>query len=405
MSLVFDVSATTGEGGRRGALHLPHGAVQTPVFMPVGTAATVKTVEQSVLEHLGPGGLGAQIILANTYHLYLRPGHWLIERLGGVHRFMSWERPMLTDSGGYQVFSLAKLRKVTPDGVEFRSHLDGSKHFFSPEHSVAVQIALGADIIMAFDECVETPASWERTRDSMALTHAWAQRSLDYWKEHRHEVPWSRERDGQHQALFGIVQGGMYKDLRQQSAEELVAMDFPGYAIGGLAVGEPREVTREMIAHTLQFLPNNKPRYVMGVGYPDEIEAYARLGVDMMDCVLPTRAGRHGLLFVREDPGDRASAVLRLNIKREDNREDRRPPDPGCACPVCRRYTRAYLRHLFASGEPLGAMLNSIHNLAFYLETMDRVRGDLGRLRPSGTQQSGTQQSGTQPSGPIRSIG
>ena len=405
MSLVFDVGTTTGEGGRRGALHLPHGAVQTPVFMPVGTAATVKTVEQSVLEHLGPGGLGAQIILANTYHLYLRPGHGLVERLGGVHRFMSWERPMLTDSGGYQVFSLAKLRKVTPDGVEFRSHLDGSKHFFSPEHSVAVQIALGADIIMAFDECVETPASWERTRDSMSLTHAWAQRSLDYWKEHRHEVPWSRERDGQHQALFGIVQGGMYKDLRQQSAEELVAMDFPGYAIGGLAVGEPREVTREMIAHTLQFLPKDKPRYVMGVGYPDEIEAYARLGVDMMDCVLPTRAGRHGLLFVREDPGDRASAVLRLNIKREDNREDRRPPDPGCACPVCRRYTRAYLRHLFASGEPLGAMLNSIHNLAFYLETMDRVRGDLAPLRPSGTQQSGTQQFGTQPSGPIRSTG
>ncbi len=429
MSLAFDVTAQSAAGGRRGTLHLPHGAVQTPVFMPVGTAATVKTVEQGVLERLGPGERGAEIILANTYHLYLRPGHELIRRLGGVHRFMSWDRPMLTDSGGFQVFSLAKLRKVTPDGVEFRSHLDGSKHFFSPEHSMAVQIALGADVMMAFDECVETPASWERTRDSMGLTHAWARRSLDYWRAHRHEVPWGQgpgdnaqgpgprgqgpvketvavagvaqvdspvsasRRDPiaqpspgpwalspepRFQALFGIVQGGMYPDLRRQSAEELVAMDFPGYAIGGLAVGEPREVTREMIAHTLQFLPPDKPRYVMGVGYPDEIEEYARLGVDMMDCVLPTRAGRHGLLFVREDPANRGSKVLRLNIKREDNRADPRPPDEGCTCPVCRRYSRAYLRHLFASGEPLGATLNSMHNLHFYLETMERVRADLG---------------------------
>ncbi len=385
MSLVFDVCASTSEGGRRGALHLPHGTVQTPVFMPVGTAATVKTVEQGVLEQLGPGDRGAEIILANTYHLYLRPGHELIRRLGGVHRFMSWGRPMLTDSGGFQVFSLAKLRKITPNGVEFRSHLDGSKHFFSPEHSMEVQIALGADIMMAFDECVETPASWERTRDSMDLTHEWARRSLEYWGEHRHEVPWAADPLGnensgdtmKHQALFGIVQGGMYKDLRQESAERLVEMDFPGYAIGGLAVGEPREVTREMIAHTLQFLPTDKPRYVMGVGYPDEIEQYARMGVDMMDCVLPTRAGRHGLLFVREDPVDRASPVVRLNIKRQENTADGRPPDEGCTCPVCRRYTRAYLRHLFASGEPLGATLNSIHNLAFYLETMERVRGDL----------------------------
>ena len=376
MSLVFDVSAVGAEGGRRGALHLPHGTVQTPVFMPVGTAATVKTVEQGVLETLGADGRGADIILANTYHLYLRPGHELIRRLGGVHRFMSWTRPMLTDSGGFQVFSLAKLRKITPDGVEFRSHLDGSKHFFSPEHSIAIQIALGADIIMAFDECVETPASWERTRDSMGLTHAWARRSLEYWKAHRHEVTWDLP-PGSHPSLFGIVQGGMYRDLRQESAERLVEMDFPGYAIGGLAVGEPRDVTREMIAHTLQFLPADKPRYVMGVGYPDEIEEYARMGVDMMDCVLPTRAGRHGLLFVREDPSDRRSPVLRVNIKKAENSEDRRPPDEGCGCLVCRRYTRAYLRHLYASGEPLGAMLNSIHNLAFYLETMTRVRAEL----------------------------
>jgi queuine tRNA-ribosyltransferase len=397
MSLQFEVGATCAEGGRRGELTLPHGVVQTPVFMPVGTAATVKAVPQDVIE--GLGGRGAEIILANTYHLYLRPGHGLIRELGGVHRFMSWRRPMLTDSGGFQVFSLAKLRKITSDGVEFRSHLDGSKHFFSPEHSMEVQIALGADVMMAFDECVETPASWERTRDSMALTHAWAARSKRYWEEHRHEVPWSREgsenRDEisdltafereydatsfseKHQALFGIVQGGMYADLRRESAERLVEMDFPGYAIGGLAVGEPREVTREMIALCLEMLPKDKPRYVMGVGYPDEIEEYARMGVDMMDCVLPTRAGRHGLVFLREDPKDRRSAVLRLNIKRKDLADDQGPIDAGCACPTCRRYSRAYLRHLFSSGEPLGATLNSIHNLAFYLETMERVRADI----------------------------
>jgi queuine tRNA-ribosyltransferase len=372
VSLTFDIARQTESGGRRAALNLPHGTVQTPVFMPVGTAATVKAVPQEMLE-----ALHAEIILANTYHLYLRPGHELIARAGGVHRFMSWTRPMLTDSGGFQVFSLAKLRKVTQDGVEFRSHLDGSKHFFSPEHSMAVQIALGADIMMVFDECVETPASWERTRDSMALTHAWAERSKRYWLEHRHEVPWAQAFPGKHQALFGIVQGGMYGDLRVDSAKHLVDLDLPGYAIGGLAVGEPREVTRAMIALTLEHLPKDKPRYVMGVGYPDEIEEYARMGVDMMDCVLPTRAGRHGLLFIREDPKDRRSSVVRLNIKKQDNAEDQRPIDEGCACPVCRRYTRAYLRHLFASGEPLGATLNSVHNLAFYLETMERVRADL----------------------------
>ncbi len=429
MSLVFGVGTERAGGGRRGVLHLPHGEVQTPVFMPVGTAATVKTVEQGVLERLGPDEAGAGIILANTYHLYLRPGHELIRRMGGVHRFMSWERPMLTDSGGFQVFSLAKLRKITDDGVEFRSHIDGSKHFFSPEHSMAVQIALGADVMMAFDECVETPATWERTKQSMGLTHAWARRSFEYWEAHRGEVPWAmsgtagkvgggetqipcgddRKKgnsggetqipfrndkpnetafarrydharfEGKYQALFGIVQGGMYKDLRQESAERLAEMDFPGYAIGGLAVGEPREVTREMIAHTLEFLPKDKPRYVMGVGYPDEIEEYARMGVDMMDCVLPTRAGRHGLVFAREDPADRASKVVRLNIKRKDMAEDEGPIDAGCGCPVCLRYSRAYLRHLYASGEALGASLNSVHNLHFYLETMERVRGELAR--------------------------
>ena len=215
MGLRFEIGAGTPSGGRSGALHLPHGTVQTPVFMPVGTAATVKAVPQDVLEGIGRTGAGAEIILANTYHLYLRPGHELIRRMGGVHRFMSWTRPMLTDSGGFQVFSLAKLREVTAEGVEFRSHLDGSKHFFSPEHSIALQIALGADVIMAFDECVETPATWERTRDSMGLTHVWAARSKEYFEAHKHETPWAAELEGRSQSLFGIVQGGMYADLRR----------------------------------------------------------------------------------------------------------------------------------------------------------------------------------------------
>jgi queuine tRNA-ribosyltransferase len=373
--------------------------------MPVGTQATVKTVPQDVLERIGRdeagAEIGAQIILANTYHLYLRPGHELVRRMGGVHRFMSWPRPMLTDSGGFQVFSLSELRKVTNGGVEFRSHLDGSKHFFSPEHSIEVQIALGADIIMAFDECVETPATWERTRDSMALTHAWAARSKAYFDAHKHEVPWHAELGGKTQALFGIVQGGMYADLRRESAERLVEMDFPGYAIGGLAVGEPREVTREMIARTLELLPKDKPRYVMGVGYPDEIEEYARMGVDMMDCVLPTRAARHGLLFraaeigeelslrspdaaegATESPAENAPDAgaknwVRMNIKRTEYTEDQRPIDERCSCMVCQRYTRAYLRHLFVAKEPLALTLNSIHNLSFYLDTMARVRAEL----------------------------
>jgi queuine tRNA-ribosyltransferase len=377
MGLSFEVHRTAEDGGRRGALTLPHGVVETPVFMPVGTAASVKAVEQGVLEELGAAGAGAQIILANTYHLYLRPGHELVRRMGGLHRFMSWERPMLTDSGGFQVFSLSKLRKITPEGVEFRSHLDGSRHFFSPEHSMDVQIALGADVVMAFDECVETPATWERTQESMGLTHAWARRSKDHFDRHKHQAPWFEELGGRPQSLFGIVQGGMYADLRKESAERLVEMNFPGYAIGGLAVGEPREVTREMIARTLEWLPRDKPRYVMGVGYPDEIEEYAKMGVDMMDCVLPTRAGRHGLLFVR----DGAGVVQRLNIKKLEFAEDQGPIDAGCGCLVCRRYSRAYLRHLYASGEPLAAVLNSVHNLAFYIDTMSRVRGELAEVR------------------------
>ena len=364
----------------------PHGPVETPVFMPVGTQGTVKSVPQDVLEKLG-----AQIILGNTYHLYLRPGHELIRGLGGLHRFMSWERAILTDSGGFQVFSLSSLRKITEDGVNFRSHLNGSSHMFTPQRSIEIQIALGADIIMAFDECTEHPANHARTRQSMELTLRWARRSQDYFEAHKHEVPWgllphhaqnpeSRAMGtpgfGSHQALFGIIQGGMYGDLRRESAERTVEMDLPGYAIGGLSVGESREKTREMIARTLEFLPADKPRYVMGVGYPEEIAFYASIGVDMMDCVLPTRAARHGLLFTSEG---------RLNIKNTRFAQDQGPPDPKCGCKVCSRYSRAYLRHLFVSGEPLAGALNTVHNLAFYLDTMRSVRhaislGDLSGI-------------------------
>jgi queuine tRNA-ribosyltransferase len=323
----------------------------------------VKAVPQDTLE-----ALGAEIILGNTYHLYLRPGHESIRCMGGLHRFISWPRAMLTDSGGFQVFSLSGLRKVTDDGVQFRSHLDGSSHFFSPEHSIDVQIALGADICMAFDECTEYPADRSRAEESLRLTMAWARRSLDHFRAHRDEVYWRDQHDDQTQSLFGIVQGGMYTDLRKQCAERLVEMDFDGYAIGGLSVGEPRELTLEMISEVLPLLPKDKPRYVMGVGYPDEIEQYARLGVDMMDCVLPTRAARHALLFTSEG---------RVNIKNKKYAEDQNPPDPNCDCPVCRRYTRAYLRHLMHAGEPLSATLNSIHNLAYYLGIMRRVRASV----------------------------
>lgn len=363
MSSPFHILAETEAGGRRAQLHLPHCTVQTPVFMPVGTAGTVKAVPQDTLE-----SLGAEIILGNTYHLYLRPGHETIRRLGGLHRFISWPRAMLTDSGGFQVFSLSALRKVSDEGVRFRSHLDGSSHFFTPEHSMDVQITLGADVAMAFDECTEYPADRSRATESLRLTMAWAQRSLAHFRAHSHQVPWRDEIPGHTQNLFGIVQGGMYTDLRRQCAERLVEMDFDGYAIGGLSVGEPRELTLEMIAEVLPLLPKDKPRYVMGVGYPDEIEQYARMGVDMMDCVLPTRAARHGLLFTSEG---------RLNIKAKRYAEDQSPPDSNCTCMVCRRYTRAYLRHLMQAGESLSAILNTIHNLAYYLGAMERVRTSL----------------------------
>ncbi|HWR15682.1 MAG TPA: tRNA guanosine(34) transglycosylase Tgt [Terriglobales bacterium] len=359
--LSFEVTAHDG-AARAGRMSLPHGVVKTPVFMPVGTVASVKAVSQDLLEELG-----AQIILGNTYHLYLRPGHENVRKLGGLHRFMSWRRPMLTDSGGFQVFSLSDLRKLTEEGVTFRSHLDGSSHFFSPERSMEIQIALGADIIMAFDECTEHPAERDRARESMDLTLRWAKRSQAYFGQHKHEVPWAGDThlSTNDQNLFGIVQGGMYPDLRRECAEKLVQMDFPGYAIGGLSVGEPRDITYNVVDATLPHLPENKPRYLMGVGTPEEIVEYVGMGIDMMDCVLPTRAARHGLLFTSQG---------KVNIKNSRYALDESPIDTACGCKVCARYSRAYLRHLYASNELLAQVLNTVHNLAFYLDTMRLVR-------------------------------
>ncbi len=373
MSFEFRIAATSG-AARRGRLITPHGAIESPVFMPVGTVATVKAVPQEILEELG-----AEIILANTYHLYLRPGSELIRQLGGLHRFMAWPRAMLTDSGGFQVFSLNDLRQVSEEGVTFRSHLDGASHFFSPEKSMEVQIALGADIIMAFDECTEYPADARRAGESMELTLRWAERSKRYFEAHQREVPWGKDEDPQvpsTQALFGIVQGGMDLALRKESAQRTVEIGFPGYAIGGLSVGEPRTLTREVVEATLEYLPKDKPRYLMGVGRPEEIVEYAALGIDMMDCVLPTRAARHGLLY---------TSAGEVSIKQARYAQDEGPLDPSCSCRVCRRYSRAYLRHLYAANELLAQVLNSIHNLSFYLDTMVSLRqsislGDMPRF-------------------------
>jgi queuine tRNA-ribosyltransferase len=383
VSIEFQIASASGKA-RTGRLVTPHGAVETPVFMPVGTLASVKGVSQDILEELD-----VEILLGNTYHLYLRPGIEQVRKLGGLHRFMSWPRAILTDSGGFQVFSLNELRKVTEDGVAFRSHLDGSSHFFSPENAIEAQIGLGADIIMAFDECTEYPADGKRVRQSMELTLRWAERSKRYFEEHKQEVPWSNLRkqipqglksprndnflkEGQHQALFGIVQGGMDPSLRKESAERTIEIGFPGYAIGGLSVGEPRALTREIVEATLEHLPADKPRYLMGVGTPEEIVEYASLGIDMMDCVLPTRAARHGLLFTSQG---------KVSIKRAGYAGDDNPLDPNCGCRVCARYSRAYLRHLYASNEVLAQVLNTVHNLSFYLDTMRRVRHsiELGR--------------------------
>jgi queuine tRNA-ribosyltransferase len=376
VSFRLQIEATRGSA-RVGKLITPHGEVETPVFMPVGTLASVKGVSQDVLEELG-----VEILLSNTYHLFLRPGVETVRRMGGLHRFMSWDRAILTDSGGFQVFSLTDLRKVSEEGVAFRSHLDGASHFLSPEKAMEVQIGLGADIIMAFDECTEYPADAARARASMELTLRWAARCKNYFEEHKHEVPWARTESAElrsagrpraavptrpeaTQALFGIVQGGMDPELRRESAERTIDIGFPGYAIGGLSVGEPRELTRDIVLSTLEHLPSNQPRYLMGVGTPEEIAQYAQSGVDMMDCVLPTRAARHGLLFTSEG---------KVSIKQARYAQDESALDPACECQVCLRYSRAYLRHLYASNELLAQVLNTVHNLHFYLATMRTVR-------------------------------
>jgi queuine tRNA-ribosyltransferase len=347
----FEVVATDPTGARLGRLTTPHGVIDTPCFMPVGTAATVKGLTQDALE-----SLGVQILLANTYHLFLRPGHELIRSLGGLHRFMSWPRAILTDSGGYQVFSLADLRKISDEGVTFRSHLDGAEYFLSPEIAAEVQIALGADIFMVLDECIETPAQRDAAARAAARTFAWARRSREYFSAHG-----SPER----QAQFGIVQGATFDDVRRESADQITSLDFPGYAIGGLAVGEPHELTCAMTAEVAARLPREKPRYLMGVGYPEQLADYVSRGVDFMDCVLPTRSARNALLF---------TSAGRLNIRNARFAADPLPPDEHCACMVCRRYSRAYLRHLVQANEMLAGILATHHNLFFYLDLMRRIR-------------------------------
>jgi queuine tRNA-ribosyltransferase len=354
MEFHFEVLATDPTGARLGSLTTPHGVIDTPAFMPVGTAGTVKGLTQQAL-----GELGVQILLGNTYHLYLRPGHERIRQLGGLHRFMSWPGAILTDSGGFQVFSLAELRKVTDDGVVFRSHLDGSEHFLSPEKSIEIQQALGSDIAMVLDECIEYPADHARASAALKRTTEWAHRCRDYARANAH----TSTTPGQ--ALFGIVQGGTHADLRKESARQLVDLDLPGYAVGGLAVGEPHPLSCEMAAAAAEELPADRPRYVMGVGLPEQIPNYVACGIDMMDCVLPTRNARNGCLF---------TSTGRVNIKNAIYADDPRPLDEDCSCMVCRTYSRAYLRHLFQANEILASILNSHHNVAFFLDIMAKIR-------------------------------
>ncbi len=329
------------------SLTTPHGRIDTPIFMPVGTQATVKAMTPEELCEIG-----AQIILANTYHLYIRPGHELMERMGGLHAFMHWDRPILTDSGGFQVFSLGELRKISEEGVRFQSHLDGSPHFISPENAVAIQEALGGDIIMCFDECPPYPAEYDYVRRSAELTTRWAGRCKD-----------AKRRDDQ--ALFGIVQGGMHHDLREQSANDLCALGFDGYALGGLSVGEEKGLMYEVMGYCAPFLPFDKPRYVMGIGAPEDLIEGINSGFDMFDCVMPTRNARNGMLF---------TANGSMNIKNALYAEDNSPIDGECACYVCKNYSRAYLRHLFRSGEILASRLNTWHNLYYYLSLMADAR-------------------------------
>jgi queuine tRNA-ribosyltransferase len=345
-------------GARRGRLHTPHGVVETPAFMPVGTQATVKALLPAEV-----AGQGVEMILCNTYHLFLRPGHELIREMGGLHRFMGWEAPILTDSGGYQVFSLAALREVREDGVAFRSHLDGSPQFLGPERAVEIQLALGADVIMPLDECVRYPTPYEYARQALDRTHRWAARCR---AAHPGEAP----------ALFGILQGGVYPDLREASARELTRMGFPGYAVGGLSVGESPDQMYRTLAYTTALLPPDKPRYLMGVGTPADILESVRRGVDMFDCVMPTRHARTGSLFTRDG---------HINIKAARHAREEAPVDPECGCYACAHFSRAYLRHLFTAGEILGLRLNTIHNVHFYADLMRRIQaaisaGDFARF-------------------------
>jgi queuine tRNA-ribosyltransferase len=351
--LHFEIQATCPDtGARAGLLHTAHGIVETPVFMPVGTQGTVKGMAPRDLLQ----DLDARIILANTYHLFLRPGHERIERMGGLHRFMAWPRAILTDSGGFQVFSLNAIRKVTEEGVLFHSHLNGDPHFFSPEGTVDIQLALGSDIQMVLDECLSYPATHADALRSMRRTVRWAQAAYAHYL---------RREKSQYSALFPIVQGSMYPDLRTACAEELLALDAPGYAIGGLSVGEPRDLSQEMAAHTAPLLPKDRPRYVMGVGMPEELPRYVMHGVDMMDCVLPSRNARNGSLFTSQG---------KVAIKQARYIEDESPLDPACPCYTCRTFTRAYLRHLFQAGEILFSTLATLHNLQHFLDIMRQIR-------------------------------
>lgn len=336
-------------GARRGVIHTPHGDIQTPIFMPVGTQAAVKGVSPKELKE----EVKAQIILANTYHLFLRPGHELVKQAGGLHEFMHWDRPILTDSGGFQVFSLGELRKIREEGVDFRSHLDGSKKFISPEIAMEIEEALGADIMMAFDECCPYPSTYEYTKNSMERTTRWAVRCK---KAHK-----TVEKQG----LFGIVQGGFFKDLRKQSAKDLIELDFPGYAIGGISVGEPKEEFLDILQFTAPLLPENKPRYLMGVGTPDYLIEAAISGIDMCDCVLPTRIARHGTAMTSQG---------KLVVRNASYEKDFSSLDEECDCYACQNFTRAYIRHLINSKEILGVQLLSIHNLRFLTKLMERVR-------------------------------
>ena len=359
--LVAEIEASDpGCHARAGRLRLPHGEVETPMFMPVGTQASVKALSQEDLE-----AIGAQIILSNAYHLYLRPGMDVIERAGGLHAFMNWNRPILTDSGGFQVFSLTGLTKLTPDGVTFQSHIDGSRHEMTPEKAVDVQITIGADIIMCFDDCTGFPVAHDAAARSMRMTLDWATRSKARWLE--------REATAR-QALFGIVQGSSYEDLRAESAAGTVAIGFPGYAIGGVSVGEHKDAMFQVVEWTAPRLPREAPRYLMGVGPPEDFLHAIEWGVDLFDCVMPTRNARNGSLFTSQG---------RLNIKNQRFGRDFSPIDPACACPVCRTYTRAYLSHLYRSGEILALRLNTLHNLFFMLQLAARARTAIaaGRFR------------------------